>query len=189
MKVKDILSKVNKSEQFKSNVDIQKIAEDMNIYDVYGDNTEKITSYFIGNWYCTDSYVGYRVYFFDDMPIAISEQLGRKCKETFEWVSIDIYKMVKNYILSLSLEEDDNINILDLNEEDWFGETYKIEFNCQLFDYQKTIPLYLGRKVIIIELEKNGNYYSTEQEVKIKFDDGLEKWVELHDLDFPYNLI
>ena len=187
MKIKDIVNSVNKSYANKSYVNIQNIAESMGIFDVWSDD-ERLSSYFIGNWNCSGTYVGYRVYFLDDNPVAITTQLGRKCSEVFEWLSIDAYNCVKKYLQSLQItEEDDSISLAVLDQE--IGETYKIEFNGQIFDYQKSIPLYKGEKVSIIEMGKIGEYFSTEKNVKIKFIDESERWIELHELDFPFNLV
>ena len=157
-------------------------------YDSYN-ASNKLKSYYIGSWYCTDSYVGYKVYFLHDLlhdePVAVSSQIGRKMDEEFEWVSAEAYHRVKKYVMSFTKHEDD-VALADLDEE--IGESYKIDFNSQLFEYHFDIPLYQGKKVKIIEREKLGKYFNIEQRVLIKFEDGDDKWVNVRELDFPYNL-
>jgi len=188
MKIRDIVTKVDKSEVNKSYVSFCKLAEEMQLGypDIDQEEHERLTSYFIGSWYCTDSCVGYKVYFFDDKPVAFSSQTGRKMTECIEWLSTEAYLEVKKYIITF-INDDDDVFLADLDEE--IGETYKIEFNGQLFDYHKDIPLYDREHVKIIELQKDKNYFGTEQQVKIKFETEEEIWVKITDLDFPYNLI
>lgn len=191
MKLKDILDKVDKSENFKSSVYIAEIAEDMDLEIQNYDNQDRLISYFIGNWYCTDSYVGYKVYFFDDEPVAISSQMGRKCDENIEWVSKEQYDKVRDYVLTFQEDEEPTITLCDMGEE--IGEAYKIHYHDQLFGYHLTIPLYNGLTVSIIEKHKGSEHNKLNQYepslVKIQFEDKTEKWVELKELDFPYNTL
>jgi hypothetical protein len=186
MKIKEIITKVDKSPQFKSDVCISKIAEEMNIYDIHWGEQDRLTSYFIGNWYCTDSYVGYRVYFFDDEPCAISSQLGRKMGEDFEWVSKEIYNKVKDYVLTFAEPSEDTIPLCDMDED--IGETYKIDFNGQMFKYHLDIPLFNGQPVKIIRVGKPDKGYDINTDLTIQFEDGITKEVEISELDFPYNI-
>lgn len=188
MKIRDIINIVDKSDKFKDSVDISRMAEELNLPGYYNwQETDRLVSYFIGNWYCTDSYVGYKVYFFDDEPIAVSSQMGRKCAENFEWLSKELFLKVVEYVKTFEQESDYNFELANLDEE--IGEGYKIEFNGQLFDYHKDIPLLDGEQVKIIELEKDKKYFGTEQNVKIRMNDGSEKQVKVGELIFPYNIV
>lgn len=187
MKLRDILNIVDKSKHFKDSVDVSRMADVIGLPGYYNyEEQERFVSYFIGSWYCTDSYVGYKVYFFDDEPVAVSSQVGRKCSENFEWLSKDLFLKVKNYVMTFEIEgNENNIELANLDEE--IGEGYKIHFNGQLFDYHKEIPLLNGENVKIIELKKEKNYFGTEKSVIIKMKDGSEKWIEVGELVFPYN--
>ena len=187
MKTIDILNNVNKSNQFKSDVDTQEMGYMFNLNDIPYGEQERLTSYYIGGWYCTDSYVGYKVYFLDDVPVAISSRIGRKCSEEFEWVSKELYLKVRDYLLSLQLEEiiDDDIDLLEDDQMD----SYKIYYNGQLFEYHFDIPFYHGAKVKIIELIKDNTGFDIGKEVRIEFEDTTTKVINVGDLDFPFNLI
>ena len=195
MKVKDILNRVDKSPQFKDNVFIGDIAEKMfDLYDIqHQDKQDRLTAYYIANWYCTDTYVGSKVYFFDDEPVAISTRSGRKSSENFDWISMESYKRVYDYVLNFKNEEFENISILDLDEE--FKETYKVEFYCQMFKHHKENALYQGNKVKIIDF--NDSHYAGfnfdgqlfPETVLIKFEDKHTEWIQTKELDFKYNLI
>ena len=192
MKIKEILTKVNKSKQFEDDIDVINLCENVfniNYYNLsFDDYQTRLKSYFIGNWLCTDSWVGYKVYFFDDEPVAVSSQLGRKMTEEIEWVSKENYLKVKNYLLSFQNDDSENITLANLEED--IDNGYKIEYSGQLFNYHYEIPLYNNEPVKIIELKQPPkNTYDIEKEVKIKFQDDSEKWVNIKDLIFPYNLV
>ena len=194
MKIKEIIKKVDKDDNFKSEVSLHQIAEDMHLNP---DNIEyieqdRLTSYYIGNWYCTDFYVGYKVYYFDDVPVAVTLQSGRKSNKNFTWISIESYKKVKEYIISFITYEDDAEDIDLCNMEEEWDSGYIIEYHSQLFKYHLDIPLYNGINVKIIEKHKGTGFNEEKQYqpslVKIQHNNGKEEWIELKELIFPYNL-
>ena len=192
MKIRDIVNKVDKSSQFEDSVSLVDFASsEFDLQIDYYENQKRLTSYFIGSWYCTDSFVGHKVYFFDDEPVAVSSQTGRKMNEEIEWISAESYNKVREFVLTFLEHKDPNITLCDLDEE--LGESYKIEFHGQLFSYHKDIALYYGNKVKIIECHKGNEFNDKKQYepslVKIKLSDNSEKWLELKELDFPYNII
>lgn len=148
MKLKELMDRVDKSKQFECGVSIYEIAEnEFNIFNIdYNIEQTRLTCFWLGNWYCTDSYVGYKIYFFDDKPVGVTIQEGRKDSEHFEWLSKESYKIVKQYILTFLIEqEDERFIITDLEEE--FNEDYTIHFNSQLFDYHKDKVTLDGNKI------------------------------------------
>lgn len=186
MTAREIISRVNKSPEFKSKVFIADISEELNM-DVYNyDDQDRLTSFFIGNWQCTDTTVGYKVYFLDEEPVAISIKPARKSDEEFEWVSKEGLKKVKEYILSFTEESDKHIAYFALDDE--MDTTYKIHYNSNLYNYHLGIPLLEGKPVKIIELEKKEEGYGIEKNVKIRQADNSEKWIDVSKLDFPFNL-
>ncbi len=195
MKIRDIVKLVDKSTQFEDEVYISDFKNEFNIdeYSISWDKTQdRLTSYYIGNWYCTDSYVGYKVYFLDDVPIAISAQHGRKCDVDIEWLSKELYNKTKEYVLTFINEEEDRIVYILADLDQDLGLTYKIEYHEQLFEYHKNIPLFNNIPVKIIEYSKEKGFNEKKQYcpslVKILFEDNTEQWIELKELDFPYNI-
>lgn len=148
---------------------------------------DRLTSYWAGSWYCTDTQVGYKVYFLDGEPVAITSQIGRKSDEEFEWISVDAYKKVRDYILTFldNLEYNSNIAIADMDEE--VGDGYKLDENSSLYPYHFKSATLNDEAVEIIEKDKDTNY-SIAQTVKIKTQSGEIKFVMVKDLDFSYNL-
>ncbi len=64
MKIKEIIKKINKDPKFKDEILIGDFANKAFDIDVYHWNKQEVlTAYWIGNWYCTDTYVGFKVYF------------------------------------------------------------------------------------------------------------------------------
>lgn len=190
MKLKDIIKQVSKSKEFES--EVWNITEMFNLnlsFDTF-DKQDRLKAYFIGNWYCTDSRVGFRVYFMDDEPVAVSSQMGRKCDEDFEWVSKEAFLKVFHFILSFKLEENHAFKLIDMEED--IDPYYTVSYHTQLFEYHKKIPVYKGETVKIIEFHpgqiynKRGQYEPSL--VKIQDKNKKEKWVNLENLKFPFNL-
>ncbi len=190
MKIKDIVQNVKKTKENRIVLSASELAKHVNLneYDFEWKNQDRLVGYFLSTWYCTDSSVGIRVYFLDDQPVAISSQWGRKMGEDMEWLSKETYYKVKAYVESfrISKEEDDNIELSDPDQE--IGESYKIEFNGQLYSFQWKIPKLNGESVEIIELvkEENSTANYVAQRVKIKNRDNKEEVVNIRQLDFPY---
>lgn len=190
MKISELIYNVDKSDKFKSEVSIYDLAETLNIFDISWTEQTRLVSYFVGNWYCTDTYVGYKVYFLDDKPVAFSTQPSRKSEEKFEWLSKEDYIKVKNYILTFKNNSDeDNISILNLNEN--IEEYYIIPYYCEIFDYQKPNAYYEYRKCKIINFKDSYNDGTYHPEiVQIQFYDDLSTmWLETNLLRFKFNII
>ena len=186
----DVLKKVNKSKESEEKVYISYFAENvLGIYDIHNwDDQSRLTSYYVLNWYCTDSVVGFKVYFFDDVPVAISSQSGRKCSENFQWVSKQLYQKVKDYINSFSEDEEDIIDLIDENQ--YIPETFNVDYYCQMMKYHKENALYNDQKVKVVGFKNSyndGNKYHPEQ-IEIKFEDNTTKWIQTKELRFPINI-
>lgn len=117
MKIVDLLMKLDTSEANEDKwVDINSLAErHFDIYNLPYTDEHEIKVYWLGKHLCTDTNVGYRVYYFRDQRVAVSCQPARKSDEVFYWVGIDEYKLVYQYLLSLV--ETPEIEILNLDEE------------------------------------------------------------------------
>ena len=130
MKLKEIIANLDKSDKNSCYPDIDRMINDMGIYGYISENADRLKGYYFLNWQCTDTFVGGRAYFFDDVLVATSWQNARKSYEDFQWVSKDAYKTVKNYLLSLIEENEPHIDIVDLEEE--FGVGYPVSYGSQI---------------------------------------------------------
>lgn len=134
MKLSELIHKVDRSERNSSSADIDDFSRALDLDDCMGWHEEfdkRVKGYFLIRWYCTDTWVGYRVYFMDDEPVAISSQTGRKSDEEIEFVSLEAAQKVKDFIKSLEGEEEFNPTLANMDEE--ISElTYTVSFSGQL---------------------------------------------------------
>ena len=185
MKLKEIAERIDKSPENEDRwFDIDAIAYDLGINHHIDVEQTRLRAYWIGNWYCTDSWVGFRMYFFDDKPVAVSTQTGRKSNEEFEWFGPDAVKAVREYLLSLIDEEQTVITYGDLEQD--IGECYKLRYNDEVLDWKKA--RYEGVPFDLIEKIKEKPDYGIDTKIKIKLPDGSEKIVNVHDLDFLFHV-
>jgi len=185
MKLIDIANKIDKSEKNESYVDTDQFSSEFN-YEFDWIKQDRLKAYWIGNWYCTDSYVGYRMYFLDDEPVAVSIQKGRKWPEEFNWLSKELALKVREYLISIMPKKEDDLyfNICDINED--IGDSYKIEFNSQILNINNAVLN--GKPIKILERIKEAPDYGIDKMLKIKLSNGEEKIVNIKELDFKYYL-
>lgn len=187
MKLIDVINKLDKSERNECFIDIEDIAYkefDLNVGYVEQD---RLKAYWMGSWYCTDTYVGYRAYFFDGKPVGISIQKGRKYDEEFKWFSSELAIEVKKYLMSFLLKEEkeDVFSLCDINEE--IGNGYKVSFNNQILNRDKaTIN---GESIEILERILEEPNYGIDRNLKVKLSNGEEKIVHINEIEFGFNIV
>ena len=187
MKIKETFEKVVKTEKNMDWVDLTEIAQELNVeYYGYSDDSD-IKCYWLGNWKCTDTWVGHRCYFLNDEPLAFSIQKARKSNEEFYFVSEEMATKARNYILSLITKEDEmRINIIKDIEED-IRDGYKINFIDQVLDWSKAT--YNGKKVKIIEkVVEDGHLPCIATKGRFKMENGEIEILDIKDLIFLYNI-
>ena len=182
MTIREIVHKVNKTKEFEDTIEMCDFAgKAFNLH--IGNNwyeQPRLLSYYIGDWQCSEYRIGYKVYFFDNKPVAISRKLGRKMPEEFEWLSKQDYHMVRNYVMTFAQY---TIPLADLDEE--LGEDYKVSFYNQMYKHHLNNAIYNSKHVKIV---KHDYKYLTKT-VEIEYPDGNTEWVPINELSFPYNLI
>lgn len=186
IKLIDIVKSINlDGEKMQSDVDWDDLASELELdkYGLYFEQ-ERLKAYFIEKWYCTDSYVGYRAYFFDGKFVALSYQVGRKYDEVFEFVSVEDAQILKDYIKSLIGEEEEVLRVSILDVEQEIDEFHKIEYNSQILHKS---AYYNGEKVQIIksnyqsEGHLSDNYFHS---VEIEISKGITRIVDCRELLF-----
>ena len=147
---------------------------------------DRLVSYPISQWLCTDTHVGCEVYFLDDEFVAISMQTARKSSTVFEWKSQESFDTVREFVKTLIEEEEvfDSPNIIDNLDEDW-GIGYQINYNGCLFREHEKEATLDGESVEIIE-RLNG---MCAKEVKIKHSNFKEEWIDVEKLLFRWKTI
>lgn len=189
MKIKDVIKNISKEKSNEDWVDIPEFAWnnfDLNVdYDcIMETKQDRLKCYWLYKWYCTDTYVGCKVYFLDSEAVAISTQRGRKYDEEIEWLSEESALKVRDYLISFTLKESTTFNICDLEKD--IGDSFKLYFNNEVFIGQEA--LLEGKGVVIVKCIKEDVNYGLDKKVKVRLLNGEEKIVEVQDLDFKFNL-
>ena len=155
--------------------------------DIIHHNYEKpvnLTTNHLKQWCCTDTWVGVDVIYLNNSPVAVTNQVGRKMNVNIYFLSEEAKNSVKDYLISLYNNQQDYAECLtedDLNEE--MGDYFKIEYSSQVL--YKTAWLN-GEQVEITQKPKNLNNNINLYTIAIKHKDGVEKWVDVRELDFEY---
>ena len=185
MKLIDIAKRIDKSKGNESSVDTMEFSSEFN-YDFEYVNQDRLKAYWIGNWYCTDSYVGYRMYFLDDEPVAVSSQIGRKYDEIFEWFSKELALKVRDYLIFImpNSAEEFNFKLCDINED--LGDSYKISFNSEILNPERAT--YNGESIKILERIKENPDWGIDQQLKVELPDTEQKIIDIKEIDFKFNL-
>jgi len=188
MRIIDIAQNIDKSEKNREDIDFEVLFNELGIpYSLDEEPTDsRLQSYWVGNWCCTDTWVGYRIYFFDDEPVAFSIQQGRKWDEEFRWFSMDAAEKVRDYVLSFVKPKELSIAFCDINED--IGNTYKIEFASDVIDWSKA--RYMDYPIELCEIIKDKeDIYNLDPTLRIRLlSTGEERIVKVKDLDFVYHL-
>lgn len=182
MNILDIIEKLDQTEANKSWVDSTTLAEAL-LLDIPYVDAERISAYWFGKWRCTDTEVGYRVYFLDENPVAFSIQSGRKSDERFFWKSENDANAVRNYLISLVEPKTSELTFWDETED--LRDGFKIGFNKELV--RNEFVTYKNEPVHIEHLHTKNNY-GLDSTVDIRFENQTIKTVEISDLDFGYYL-
>ena len=155
--------------------------------DIIHHNYEKpvnLTTNHLKQWCCTDTWVGIDVIYLNNSPVAVTNQVGRKMNVNIYFLSEEAKNSVKDYLISLYNNQQDYAECLtedDLNEE--MGDYFKIEYSSQVL--YKTAWLN-GEQVEITQKPRNLNNNINLYTIAIKHKDGVEKWVDVRELDFEY---
>lgn len=176
------LDKVNNSTW----IDTNEIGHEFDMYDIPYAEQERLEGFYLSSWLCTDTIVGDIIYFFDDVPVAISSQLGRKYDKVFKWFSLEKAQQVKDYLISLR-DDENELNVLVIDTMDYeIHEGYGIEFNGNLLELEGRKAYYKNEDVIILERIKNKEWgIDTNLKIERK---GEILIVDINDLIFPYHL-
>lgn len=184
MKIRDIINNVVRTKDNEEWLDTQEIAQEFELFNIpysYNDDEKPLKAYWAAHHLCTDTWVGIRVYYFHDKPVAISQQTCRKGDEDFEWVSEESYKSVRNWLLSLSEEEDVRYKITDLDED--MGDGYRMNYPSQILDDK---VLYDGKLCDVIKQQQYA-CGATGKIFKIKTSNG-EIDIDIEDCVVPWKV-
>jgi hypothetical protein len=187
LKIRDLIANIDKSKP--DNCAIDKIADEFDCrYNLDYDRTAtqtNLVSYWLACWYCTDTWVGIRLYFLDGEFVAISHQTARKNDEIFYWASKDLYLRTKKFVESYCYEDECQIQIVDFEEDVTDG--YNLSFGGQLLHH--TVCKYEG-KIYPIDIEKTNKLNHQDYiNQKIVINNPEELVIDIEKVEFLFNLM
>lgn len=187
MKLSEAIQRVDRSERNHSYADAEKFSQEFGFHLNWNAKfEERVHGYWLWRWQCTDTWVGYRVYFMDNEPVAVSWQPARKSSEEIEWVSKEAYNKVRDFMLELLAE--------DLHAQPKFAKLdevlpelgYNVTYGSQLHFYEGKLAD--GTPVSVVNVygkryEPPSEHWST---VDVKLPDGtVREKVPLSEIYFP----
>lgn len=104
MLLKEIIERIDKSEENRNCIDFEALANELDIRFGYTDVDDKdlrLTSYFLSPFDDDGFFCGEALYFFDNEFVAVSCKLSEDTDEEFRWVSREAANTVKNYLLEI----------------------------------------------------------------------------------------
>lgn len=105
-------------DDFLESIDITKTVKNAHIYDICESefeiyeyleqplDEERLRYCYYQRWICTDTEVGIRVWYFDDVPVCVSVKKYRKSDEVYYWLSRNRFDKVYKYVLSLKSDNE-----------------------------------------------------------------------------------
>lgn len=183
MLLKEIIEKIDKSEENQNYIDLETLAHELDIKFGYTDIDDKdlrLTSYFLSPFDDDGFFCGEALYFFDNEFVAISYRASESSDENFRWISKEAANTVRNYLLEID-DFETGLELCDLKED--HGNSYPISYPIKVIDWSK--GRYKGEKFKFIEIV--GPDYSNK--IKIRTSDGNEVIVENAEINFLYNLV
>ena len=189
MNLKQIIEMVSKEKKHPQSPDFESFcyALDMDerAYD-WSKFDSGLKGYFYVRWYCTDSWVGSRVYLLGDRPVAVSCQPGRKSNEEIGFLSKDCALSVRSFIEECMDQKEFDPPVVtghDLTSD--LGEGYKVEYGSQILS-KEAVRESTGEVVKISKIW--GGYQDIKRwgEVRVEYDDGMSSIVTTNDLIFKY---
>jgi len=196
MNWKYLIENIDKSKENRNEVDLITLGEtEFSKFDIPWLNADEtpLKSYWYAKWYCTDTWVGGKLYFFDDEFIASSWQSARKASENFQWASKEAYEKVSVYLESIrQIDEIAGLGISfhdDLEQE--IEDGYMIEYSCNLLNIHRDNQVIIketGDKAKIVETWTLMKDIERWRLAKVELENGEVKELRMDDIKFPYLL-
>lgn len=201
MNLREAISRLDKTKDNEHFADIREFSSQLNLTgEPFWSETfnKRIKAWYLYSWMCTDTEVGLAVYFLDDLPVAIGSQTARKNSEYIEFLGQYEKEAVRNFILELIAEENEE-NCNDVLDPTTFHipEFYSVHYGSGLFN-KKDDPvigrrgIYMGQPVHIVRTHNGYNFDHSKglrcDELLVELPDGNEIVVDCSHVLFPCNL-
>lgn len=183
MLLKEIIERIDKSEENRNCIDFEALARELDISFGYTDVDDKdlrLTSYFLSPFDDEGIFCGEALYFFDNEFVAISYRASESSDEDFRWISREAANTVRKYLLEID-DFESALRFCDLKEN--HDDSYLISYPNEVIDWNK--GRYKGKKFKFIEIV--GPCFN--HRIRIKTSDGIEMVVDTSEIEFSYHLV
>lgn len=189
MKLRDLIDNVDRAKKNADYVSLDELAEELDLSLEYvPEDRHRIRAYWLTRWLCTDSWVGLRVYGFEDgegfSPFAVSMQTGRKCDENFHWFSQAHADRVRNYLINFM--EVPPVTLLESLDDD-MGDGFKVSYSSQLLTKQ-IIEDATGERVEVVKTFRDMKDIDKWGFVVVQRPSGEQVDLAMSDVTVPYCL-
>lgn len=189
MNLKQIIESVSKTKTHESYPDWEAFCGAVGMGDLVYDYkafTSGLKGYFFSRWLCTDTWVGWRVYFLRGMPVAVSCQPARKSDEEIEFLSIPHARMVKDFMAICSDEPLHEYPIIDHGDmtKD-LGDGYKVEHGDSVLNNAGIIEE-TGETVLISKVWRSYSDIDKWSDVKVRHEGGRFSVIDVGSIIFEY---
>lgn len=186
LKLLDALSKVDRSQPAQY-VDSFELVDALSI-DSYGAIPvafeERVTSYWLIKWLCTDTWVGLRALYFDDELVGQIWQDARKSSAVITFVSIASAERLRDYLLTANPESKYPL----INPAEELEDTYGVAYSSQLL---VTSGLYQNKPVTVVEdsiIRGHSGSIDAWSKIRVRTVNGEEIKISLEDFDIPLHM-
>lgn len=178
MKIKDLIE-IGKTKPKNNENAFFSLMKEFDIYDYeYTKEAKRLSYNFPIKWYCTDSYVGMRIYYLDEEPVCVSYQSGRKSDESFKWLSKEAFEKTRDFLYSL-IQREELFHLIDENEK-VDDEGFSVFFYSQLLSKEGYVN---GNKVYIVD---KGDESITCSRALIRYENGEQEIVPVSTIKIKY---
>lgn len=188
MKLSESIARINKDDiESCYDVEVFNSALGMSCYTYDSSIAERLKYVFLTKWLCTDTWVGVRVYFLDDVPVAVTNQTARKNDEEVEFISASDAERMQRFLIELSQAEQPSFHVCNLDEE--VGEHYTVEYGGQLLAKE---GFYQGFAAKVQKTYDNYVDIGKWQVIEISYSDGVStifKEIDISEFMIPLNVV
>jgi len=192
MNWKELIENIDKSKNNRDCIDLMELgSREFDKFDIPWKNEDEtpLQAYWFAKWLCTDSWVGGRIYFYNDEFVAVSWQSARKAYEEFNWASKESYKKVGDYLEEIRYTENDppvSISLMeDLNTD--IGDSFKIEYGSQVLINEGFIEK-TKEKIKIVKTYDSFEDVKKWRDIEVEMENGEKRNLNIKDVKFPYIL-
>ena len=143
--LRNLINNVDRSIDNKCDIDFGVVCDSMNIdhytlsSDIYEhEHTLPLKCYWLKKTLCTDTWVGIRVYVFNDDIVGYSNQCARKSTEFITWKNEKAKKCINDWLLTLVIRQEWDIEECFFDDEDNLDDItddgYTLYYGSQLLE-------------------------------------------------------